>query len=77
MNMRVGVRNRVVFEPALTARAVAAAIVNEHGEHDRKFFLMDQVVQRGRNRVVVLRVVSVLHDDERRWRCPATYCAGM
>ena len=63
---RVRAGHGVVFEAALATLRIAAAVVDEDGDHHREALLVNHVVENRGNRAHVFRARSILHDDERR-----------
>ena len=61
---RVQARHGVVFQAALTALGVAAAIADGNGDHHRYAMLGDEVIQRGKQR----SIGTVRSDDKGRRR---------
>jgi hypothetical protein len=61
----------VVFQAALAALRIAAAVADGDGDHDRDFVLGDQVVEHGEEQAVG----AVGADDEGRGGA-GTYCCG-
>ena len=68
--LRVSSRHRVVFEPALAALSVAAAVADGDRDHGRHPFLRNQIVQRRKQQ----RIGAVRADDEGRGG--AGHCLG-
>ena len=69
--LRVSSRHRVVFQAALAALRVAAAVADGDGNHHRHAFLRDQIVEGGEQQLVG----SVGADDEWR-RCSGNVLFG-